>query len=305
MHYSDQTAIPVSLNWETTKVSFGSIFGRVRCEPGWRLEPGWSDRLTDFDLWFVWGGSGRLWLTDGEVELRPGTCIWMRPGRTYIAEQDPADRLGVSFVHFSLADGQTGKSPPAAALPAEVHRVDPIYVEALLANVLAQLTPVIPRPPDVTLRGRAAALRLFEGFLMQLDLAPPERPGSPAARRRQEAVQKVATLIRDEPARPWRVSALARDAGFGADHFARAFKEIVGQAPRDFIVEARIERARHLLTETCLPVGLVASALAYSSPFFFSRQFRERTGLTPLQYRRAATRPAPEASSTNSPGTAR
>jgi AraC-like DNA-binding protein len=53
----------------------------------------------------------------------------------------------------------------------------------------------------------------------------------------------------------------------------------------DFIVEARLNRARQLLLESTLSVSQIADELGYEDVFFFSRQFKERTGRTPTEYR--------------------
>ena len=97
---------------ENTPFSIGlsGIAGRVRCEPGWSLDANWSRQLTDFDLWLVWAGRGKMKLSRGEIDLAPGTCVWMRPGGGYIAQQDPVDRLGVSFCHFTYK-GQANHKP--------------------------------------------------------------------------------------------------------------------------------------------------------------------------------------------------
>ena len=94
------------MNWLQWHPRINSL-GRVRCEPGWDLRWTEPDRLTDYDLWFVWAGMGRMRLMDREVDLHAGRCFWMRPGRTYVADQDPAGRLGVTYIHFDLigADG--------------------------------------------------------------------------------------------------------------------------------------------------------------------------------------------------------
>src|ERR1700722_3665889 len=107
--------------------------GRVRCEPGWRLD--WSDPgfLTDFDLWFVWAGFGRMKLRAGEAALRPGVCLWMRPGGVYVAQQDLRNRLGVTFIHFDL------RPPPraGAGIPPEVHEVrDFVFFDAVSRRIV-------------------------------------------------------------------------------------------------------------------------------------------------------------------------
>jgi transcriptional regulator GlxA family with amidase domain len=73
-------------------------------------------------------------------------------------------------------------------------------------------------------------------------------------------------------------------------HFSRVFKIVAQQSPRDFLLQLRLARARHFLTETSLGVGEIADRLDYADVFFFSRQFKEKTGLSPLHYRRSIAR---------------
>jgi len=68
--------------------------GRLRCDPGWRLDTKWAVGLHDYDLWYVWAGRGRMVTSDGPIDLYPGRGLWMRPGRRYEAEQDRREHLG-------------------------------------------------------------------------------------------------------------------------------------------------------------------------------------------------------------------
>ncbi len=67
--------------------------------------------------------------------------------------------------------------------------------------------------------------------------------------------------------------------------FRRAFQRAVGVSPRDYAVAARLTRARDLLLTTDEPVAAIAEQLGYRDVFFFSRQFRQRTGLSPRAFR--------------------
>jgi AraC family transcriptional regulator len=71
-------------------------------------------------------------------------------------------------------------------------------------------------------------------------------------------------------------------------HFARAFKQAVGQSPRRYVIARRLERAQVLLTESETPLVEIALALRFSSQANFTRAFRQSTGLAPGQYRREA-----------------
>src|SRR5262249_27709319 len=169
LHLSDGPRMPIA--WLGTALSFGSPIGQMHCAPGWRLDKAWSDRLADFDLWFVWAGRGRMALSDRTLDLRPGVCLVMRPGRRYLAEQHPRDPLGVTFVHFDLRGRRTGMRVADRDLPAEVHHVDVVYVHGLLRRIVACLAPVLPRATALRTREQDVAARLFEALLMELELA--------------------------------------------------------------------------------------------------------------------------------------
>lgn len=260
------------------QVELSGISGRVRCEPGWQLDPVWSDRLTDFDLWLVWAGRGVMRVNGRTVALRPGVCLWMRPGGTYIAHQDPRNRLGVSFAHFQVA-GATSIPPPFELT--EVRSL--ALAEAMMAEIVRRRE----RDPDL-------ANRLMGDLLACLSADHREREqvrqsGRTAARRRREdQIHQLVVQIREEPGKKWRVRDLAREAGLAPDHFSRVFREVTGLRPQTLIVRHRLQRAQQLLLETPLQVGEIAHALGFRDVFYFSRQFRDHFGVPPSVYRKTA-----------------
>lgn len=256
----------------------------MRCEPGWRLGPGWGRGLLDFDLWFVWAGRGRMVLESGEVELAPGTCFWMQPGRRYEAEQDPARRLGVSYLHFTLHAAWSGLPLSAFEAPFEVMRTRQVeFADAVMRRIVALRAEEATTP---------VAEELFGGLLMDLvrEHAASAEAGVAEAidQHHREIVERIATEIRESPAEAGTVEELARAAGYSVDHFSRVFLKITGARPQDYVINARIARARQLLVESEFTVGAVAEAVGFRNIFFFSRQFRQRTGQTPTEFRRAA-----------------
>lgn len=69
-------------------------------------------------------------------------------------------------------------------------------------------------------------------------------------------------------------------------HFARSFRQAVGQSPHRYVSAKRLERAKALLMHGDRPLVDIALALSFSSQANFARAFREATGLAPGQYRR-------------------
>jgi sigma-54 dependent transcriptional regulator, acetoin dehydrogenase operon transcriptional activator AcoR len=78
---------------------------------------------------------------------------------------------------------------------------------------------------------------------------------------------------------------LANVAGVSRFHFHRQFRKTVGLTPRDYVLRARIERAKGLLTESDLTVGEVSGAVGFADQSHFSNIFRRLTAMTPRGFR--------------------
>lgn len=91
----------------------------------------------------------------------------------------------------------------------------------------------------------------------------------------------VVEFISANLSEPLTVDALAAQACLSPSAFSRAFRDLTGQAPYQFVKTLRMERAQALLDEGCLGVGDVARAVGYTSVSHFIREFRGRFGMTP------------------------
>jgi AraC family transcriptional regulator len=80
---------------------------------------------------------------------------------------------------------------------------------------------------------------------------------------------------------------LAAVAQMDVFRFVRAFKETLGVPPHQYLVRARIDRARSLLGSSARPISEVALATGFATPSHFATTFRRVTGMTPRTYRRS------------------
>jgi AraC-like DNA-binding protein len=86
---------------------------------------------------------------------------------------------------------------------------------------------------------------------------------------------------------PLTVAALARVAGLSSAHFSREFRGAFGEAPHQYLLTRRLERAAALLRNTDRPVTEICFAVGLSSVGSFTTSFRRVYGTTPLAYRSA------------------
>lgn len=78
---------------------------------------------------------------------------------------------------------------------------------------------------------------------------------------------------------------LGEFVGVSPCHFSRAFKQSAGVSPHWFVLQSRVERAKHLLVETDLPVAHIAVATGFADQSHCARRFREIVGVTPSRFR--------------------
>lgn len=79
---------------------------------------------------------------------------------------------------------------------------------------------------------------------------------------------------------------LADHVGYTEYYLSRKFKQEMEISISDYIRQARVERAKVLLTTTNLPIATIAQRLQFSSSSHFSDSFRKLTDVLPQAYRR-------------------
>ena len=68
-------------------------------------------------------------------------------------------------------------------------------------------------------------------------------------------------------------------------HLSRVFCREVGENFSEYVIRNKMEYAQKLLRDTNRKVYEIAAEIGYSNPHYFSKLFKERTGVTPLDYR--------------------
>ncbi|WP_238150849.1 helix-turn-helix domain-containing protein [Kribbella sindirgiensis] len=223
--------------------------------------------LQDHLLWCVVDGRGALELDGARQELRPGVCAVFQPGDTPRATHDPHRRLLVFGMHF-----ETGTT----AAP------DPRWGEVLDRELLG----VLARTSDASYRrGDALGRYQAELCLEQLVALIWDAVHHPGRSVTDTAVDEIARQLRQDPGRDWTVAEMASNASLSRAQFTRRFVAQFGMSPAQYLIQARIDRAHQLLTESGMTVTATAAALGYTDVPYFSRQYKQRTGRSPSQDR--------------------
>ena len=78
------------------------------------------------------------------------------------------------------------------------------------------------------------------------------------------------------------------------DHLSRIFKKETGLSLMQYVTKKRICAACDLLKESHMPINKIALLVGYSNFAYFSKIFRETTGMSPVNYRKKAAGTLPD-----------
>ena len=78
---------------------------------------------------------------------------------------------------------------------------------------------------------------------------------------------------------------MVAEASLSPSHFARLFKQTIGQSPYQFLMTYRIEQAKRMLDKPNILMIDIALHCGFSDQAHFSRTFKKIEGVTPKKYR--------------------
>jgi AraC-like DNA-binding protein len=88
-------------------------------------------------------------------------------------------------------------------------------------------------------------------------------------------------------AEPLDLRRLAREAHVSPRHFSRSFRRVFGETPYQYLLSRRLERARHLLRTTEMPVAEICLEVGFTSVGSFTTTFTRYVGVSPTTFRKA------------------
>jgi AraC-like DNA-binding protein len=101
-----------------------------------------------------------------------------------------------------------------------------------------------------------------------------------------ERLAPVLTYIQENLGQSLSREELANKIHLSPSRFFVLFKEALGISPSDYIQNLRLQQAQRLLMNSLLGIGEIAARCGYPDAFHFSRLFRKRFGISPIQYRK-------------------
>ncbi|MFC3803346.1 helix-turn-helix domain-containing protein [Cohnella sp. GCM10012308] len=214
----------------------------------------------------IYGDSRRL--------LARGAAALITPGSGFELLADPEAAAAWACLTFAAigTDGSNASYSHSADL-----LIQPKAETAASADRTLRLLKRLARETDPAWR----QLRFHE--LMLTLFAADGRSDTEASAR----VEAVIAAMQESYAEPTAVRDLASAADLPPHRFTAIFRQLTGSRPLDYLNELRIERAKDRLICSAEPLREIARLTGFKDEYYFSRRFRQQTGLTPRQYARS------------------
>jgi AraC family transcriptional regulator len=173
-----------------------------------------------------------------------------------------------------------------AAFPDQFKRMrfafaDPLGV-ALSRQVLAEL--YAPQAPE-----RDAYVTALVNALKAHILRGSSTAGSsdiPTAGFSAYRLHQIIKVVLDHPEGSYTLQEMAGNAGVSPAHFCRVFRKATGVSPHQYVMKAKLDRAKQMLSQSPMQLSTMAECLGFTSQSHFTRAFRASTGKTPSEFRR-------------------
>jgi AraC-like DNA-binding protein len=113
---------------------------------------------------------------------------------------------------------------------------------------------------------------------------PREQTGWLAGARDSE-VGKTLALMHRNPAHPWTIASLAKEAGASRSVLAERFRHYLNEPPMAYLTRWRLQLGTQMLASTSYSVAQIASEVGYESEAAFNRAFKREFEIPPARFR--------------------
>ena len=248
--------------------------------------------VRDSRIFYVRSGQARISIDQQTHDLGPHAVFYCCGGSRYSISSAGVDLICLNFdLTQEHRDRELPYSPirlsTAVSLPPSNHTViedqDIFNHYLLLDNGIALrelLDEILEEFSTKRILYRENASALLKSLLVRLLRSRVETASQSAS-----AVKNIIAYINAHYDQEMTNSLFSQLSGYHEYYLNRLFIKHTGSTLRQYILDVRISHAKKMLLNTDLPLSTIAEKVGFNSNTYFSRYFRQITGITPTQFR--------------------
>lgn len=209
---------------------------------------------SDFNCRQIWFSRGELWNIDiyNLVSLADMSLLKLYPV-VHLTDDD----IKLCDSYFQLLCSRMKSSTSA---------LTPYIVRSLLGTMMLELLSIMRRSSE-----QAARQGRQEGVNSSIH--------------KKRIIDNFMRLVEESDGRIRRVDEFANQLNITPKYLSTILKEVMNRRPSTYILLYTLKAIEHRLRFTDMTMQEIANDLKFPNASFFGKYFKERTGMTPLEYR--------------------
>jgi len=234
--------------------------------------------LQEYQINYITEGSGIFETSSEQFQVIPGSMLILRPGQWHRYKPDPETGWTEHYIGFNgdfcsnlFHEGffQTGK---------------PVIYVGFQESILKLFFEVIQQVKDE--KAGYQQVSAANTTLMLSKILSVLRNQEFAGKTIERIIRKACLYFRENVNANVNIEKLATDLNVGYSYFRQMFRKYTGISPTQYHLSLRIQKAKDLLVSTDLSFKEIANDLGFESYFYFSRIFKDKTGKSPMEFRK-------------------
>ncbi|MBI9103969.1 MAG: helix-turn-helix domain-containing protein [Spirochaetales bacterium] len=239
--------------------------------------------LTEYQLIYITKGRGHFQYlkNNGEVldlSVEAGSAIILYPGIWHSYAPDKSTGWNEYWVGFR---GEIPKTLQQKQLLNSEQPVSPIGLHENFITDFKEIFTLIDEEPP-------AFQMIISGIILKmLGQVTSLNQGGGMAQGTERAIRIAKIYFEEHLEGDLVMEDLLERVGMSYSVFQRTFKEYTGLSPYSYFLQLKIHEACRLLLDR-VPVKEIAFKLSFENPYYFSRLFKNKTGLSPTKWQQGA-----------------
>ena len=236
-------------------------------------------------IYYVLSGKKTLHTIDNSVTLTKGSIALIKKGACIIEQyfEEPfcivVFIMPDSFIRSFLKDYITAKKTINIETPPIITLHDDVMIREFYQSILPYFATADHIPADI--------LELkFKELLLHLMHNPDNKDLYHYFLTIDESATPIAQIMETNYAYNLGIEAYARMTNRSVSSFKRDFQSVYHTTPGRWLIDKKLHRAKKLLIQSDMAISDVAYDSGFENTTHFCRLFKQKSGLTPLEYRK-------------------
>ncbi|PQP81978.1 Fe3+-hydroxamate ABC transporter substrate-binding protein [Paenibacillus sp. PCH8] len=226
-------------------------------------------------------GEGHLYIGHERLAFSAGCVYPLSPGEAYQIEHGHSPELRYMVMTFDVIHVLV--DDPEQYTRSVFEKRDQLYgyPYAPLSGVLEQLYAIRIYKTDAEYSHRNTLFQKWMEIIISRYTSPQTEQSM------EDRIFSTIQYVDEHYAEEITVQKLARLADIRPAQYTTLFRQRTGHKPLDYVNDVRIQHAKDWLRKSDEPLRDIASRVGFKDEYYFSRRFRQMTGLSPRQYDRS------------------